>query len=124
MRRCCDRARTLNHPTGGSLAVAPDPNRCFTVLREPAFSASRFGPVNCRPLGRLMTISREALKSRIDADLALAHPDDRSVFARFSVEPELVPVIGDDRHEWVWVVARSEKARGRGLPARLRRIAR
>lgn len=33
------------------LAVAPDQNRCFTVLQDPAFTPSRFGPVNCRTLG-------------------------------------------------------------------------
>ena len=32
-------------------AVAPDANRCFTVLQEPCFIASRLAPVNCRTLG-------------------------------------------------------------------------
>src|SRR5687767_2468813 len=33
------------------LTVAPDANRCFTVLRVPDFIASPSAPVNCRPLG-------------------------------------------------------------------------
>jgi hypothetical protein len=33
------------------LTVAPDADRCFTVLREPDIIASRSAPVNCRPLG-------------------------------------------------------------------------
>ena len=35
------------------VAVAPDPNRCSTVFRDPAFLASRFGPVMRGPLGAL-----------------------------------------------------------------------
>jgi len=42
-------ART--HDWSPNSAVAPDANRCFTVLQEPSFIASRFAPVNRGPLG-------------------------------------------------------------------------
>ena len=44
----------LGYLTSNS-AVAPDANRCFTVLREPCFIASRFAPVNRKTLDGRMT---------------------------------------------------------------------
>lgn len=44
-------AETSMARTVAQLTVAPDADRCFTVLREPDFIASRSAPVNCRPLG-------------------------------------------------------------------------
>jgi len=54
-----------------------------------------------------MTISLERLRRQIAEDLATAHPDDRATFELLAVEPELVPIVGDARHDHVWVVAQS-----------------
>jgi hypothetical protein len=59
-------------------AVAPDGDRCFTVLQEPSFMASRSPPANCRPLGReSYAISRctSRLKRRTTASLLPKRPD-------------------------------------------------
>ena len=53
-----------------------------------------------------MTISLERLLGQIAEDLAIAHPQDRAAYERVAVEPQLMPIINDPRHEDVWVVAK------------------
>jgi hypothetical protein len=52
-----------------------------------------------------MTLSIAALRQQIAEDLLTAHPADAAHFRRVAIEPELVPIDGDPRHERVWVVA-------------------
>jgi hypothetical protein len=54
-----------------------------------------------------MALPLETLRRQIADDLLVAHPDDAAHFRRVAVEPELVPIAGDPRHERVWVVARA-----------------
>ena len=50
-------------------------------------------------------MDRYAIQQLVQDDLAEAHPDDRRLFASVAVEPTLMPIVGDSRHERVWVVA-------------------
>ena len=55
-----------------------------------------------------MTVSLERLLAQIIEDLAIAHPEDRAAYERVAVEPQLMPILNDPRHQEVWVVAKFE----------------
>lgn len=54
-----------------------------------------------------MPVSREELESIIATDLQRATDEQRALYYLHRVEPELAGIVGDNRHEEVWVAARS-----------------